>query len=119
MRQVSCDVVLDEVACRSATRCTAIEAAMHTMRIRIVDDETRAETLMNMLHAMDGVAQVEEVPLSPARFNGDGADHAVSHIEVAVADGAAAQRIRVFTASTAMLRGASAEFVDRFGIDNP
>lgn len=89
------------------------------MRIRIVGDETRAETLMNMLHAMDGVAQVEEMPLPPARFNGNGADHAVSHIEVAVADGAAAHRIRAFAASAAMLMDASTEFVDRFGIDNP
>jgi hypothetical protein len=95
------------------------DTAMHTMRIRIVGDETRAETLMNMLHAMDGVAQVEEMPQPGARVNGNGANHAVSHIEVAVADGAAAHRIRVFAASAAILMDASAEFVDRFGTENP
>lgn len=92
------------------------------MRIRIIGDETRAETLMNMLHAMDGVAQVEEMPLPRAGFNGNGGNggnHAVSHIEVAVADGAAAHRIRVFAASAAILMDASAEFVDRFGAESP
>lgn len=91
---------------------------MHTMRLRIVGDETHAETLMNMLNAMDGVAQVEVMP--PPRVGVDlGADgEAVSHIEVAVDDGAAARRIRTFAASTAILLDASAEFVDRFGGEN-
>jgi hypothetical protein len=93
---------------------TANEAAMHTMRIRIVGDETHAETLMNMLNAMDGVAQVEVMPPPGAGAYGE----AVSHIEVAVDDGAAARRIRTFAASTAILLDASAEFVDRFGGEN-
>lgn len=94
---------------------SANEPAMHTMRIRIVGDQTHAETLMNMLHAMDGVAQVEVMP-PPRAGLGDGTvDDAVSHIEVAVDDGVAARRIRTFTASTAILLDASAEFVDRFG----
>jgi hypothetical protein len=98
----------------------ANDAAMHTMRIRIVGDETHAETLMNMLNAMDGVAQVEVMP-PPRAGLGAGADgdgEAVSHIEVAVDDGAAARRIRTFAASTAILLDASAEFVDRFGGEN-
>ena len=90
---------------------------MHTMRIRIIGDETRAETLMNMLHALDGVAQVEEMPLPDAGPDADGLDNAFSDIEVAVADGDA-QRIRSFAASAAILMDASAEFPDRSGIEN-
>lgn len=89
---------------------------MRIMRIRVVGDETRAETLMNMLHTMDGVARVEEMPLPRAGLGGNG--DAVSHLEVAVADGAA-HRIRAFMAGAALLMDASAEFVDRFGIEGP
>lgn len=88
---------------------------MHTMKIRIVGDQARAETLMNMLNAMEGVAQVEEMPLPRAGLEADG--DGVSHIEVAVADGAA-YRIRTFTAGAAILLDTSAEFVDRFGAEN-
>lgn len=95
---------------------------MRTMRIRVVGDEARAEALMNMLHAMDGVAQVEEMPLPRIGHGVDGGGNsngngdAVSHLEVAVADGAA-HRVRAFTAGAALLMDASAEFVDRFGIE--
>lgn len=97
---------------------------MRTMRIRVVGDEARAEALMNMLHAMDCVAQVEEMPLprtghgvdGGGNSNGNGNGDAVSHLEVAVADGAA-HRVRAFTAGAALLMDASAEFVDRFGIE--
>jgi hypothetical protein len=96
------------------------DTAMQTMRIRVVGDEARAEALMNMLHAMDGVAQVEEMPLPRADRGVDGRGNgnvdAVSHLEVAVADGAA-HRVRAFTAGAALLMDACAEFVDRFGID--
>jgi len=96
---------------------TMIDAAMHTVKIRIVGDESRAETLMNMLHTMDGVAQVEEMPLTQAGLDANGSGDAVSDIEVAVADGATASRIRIFTAGAAILLDTSAEFVDRFGIE--
>ncbi|TAN02832.1 MAG: hypothetical protein EPN40_00950 [Rhodanobacteraceae bacterium] len=99
---------------------TATNPAMHTMRICLVGDESHAETLMNMLHAMDGVAQVEVMPPPRARFgDGDGdAGDAVSHIEVAVNDGAAARRIRTVATSTAILLDATAKFVDRFDTGN-
>lgn len=90
---------------------------MHTMRIRIIGDEARAETLMNMLHALDGVAQVEEIMLPGAGLDADGPGDAVSDIEVAVADGDA-YRIRSFAASAAILMDASAEFLDGSDIEN-
>jgi len=97
---------------------TATDPPMHTMRICLVGDESHAETLMNMLNAMDGVAQVEVMPPPRARFGDDAAGDAVSHIEVAVNDGAAARRIRTVATSTAILLDASAEFVDRFDTGN-
>lgn len=80
--------------------------AMQTLKIRIVGDAARAETLMNMIHDMDGVAQVEEIPL-------DGSQVSTCHIEVAVADARVAWRIRAFTAGAAMLLDTAAEFDDQ------
>lgn len=80
--------------------------AMQTLKIRIVGDAARAERLMNMIHEMDGVAQVEEIPLF------DASPCTACHIEVAVSDADTAWRIRAFTAGAAMLLDASAEFVD-------
>ena len=91
---------------------------MHTMRIRIIGDEARAETLMNMLHGMDGVAQVEEMPPPGAGFDGNGNGDTISDIEVAVTDGTAEYRIRTFAAGAAILLDASAQFVERPGIEN-
>ena len=82
------------------------------LKIRIVGDEARAEALMNMIHDMDGVAQVEAMPLP------DASPPAVCHIEVAVADARTAGRIRSFAAGAAMLMDAMAEFVDQ-PIDAP
>lgn len=81
--------------------------AMQTLKIRILGDAARAETLMNMIHDMDGVAQVEEIPLL------DGGQVTTCHIEVAVADARAAWRIRAFTAGAAMLLDTAAEFDDQ------
>ena len=82
--------------------------ALQTVRIRIVGDQTRAETLLNMLHGIDGVAQVEAMPLLGSEQG------AVCHVEVAVVDASAAWRIRAFAAGAAILMDASAEFVDQF-----
>lgn len=68
------------------------------MRVRVVGDETGVETLMSMLHTMDSVARVEEMSLPRAGLGGNG--DAVSHLEVAVADGAA-HHIRAFMAGAA------------------
>lgn len=82
-------------------------SSVQILKIRIVGDEARAEALMNMIHDMDGVAQVEAIPLP------DAGPSAICHIEVAVADASAAWRIRSFAAGAAMLMDAMAEFVDQ------
>lgn len=95
---------------------------MHTIRIRFRGEKTRAESLMNMLHEMEGVEYVEELSLRAGghprrvRRNRDEADArtSVSLLKVGVSDDADAHRIRMFTAGAAILMDASAEFVDRF-----
>jgi hypothetical protein len=79
---------------------------MQSVRIRVVGDEACADALMNMINEMDGVAQVEQLPLP------DRGPHDACHIDVAVADAGTAWRIRTFAAGAAMLMDASAECVD-------
>jgi hypothetical protein len=80
--------------------------SMQTIRIRIIGAETCAETLMNMIHEMDGVAQVKEMLLP------DLDQRTAFRFEVGVIDAGTAWRIRTFTAGAAMLMDASAEFAD-------
>jgi len=96
---------------------------MNTVRIRLVGDEVRAETLMNMLHGMSGVERIEAVPVPDAWWDrgasenavdAPGATPAVCNLEVEVADAGAAHRIRTFAADAAVSMDASAEFVERF-----
>jgi hypothetical protein len=97
--------------------------AMNTVRIRLLGDEGRTETLMNMLHGMAGVECIEALPVADGQCacsaleSVDGAPEptpAVCNLEVEVVDAGAASRIRTFAAGAAILLDASAEFVERF-----
>lgn len=97
--------------------------AMNTVRIRLLGDEGRTETLMNMLHGMAGVECIEALPMADGQCacsaleSVDGAPEpipAICNLEVEVVDAGAANRIRAFAAGAAILLDASAEFVERF-----
>lgn len=95
---------------------------MQTIRIRLTGKETNAASLINMLHDIAGVEQVEEMPSPgsndrsavPMKCPKGDASPCICHIEVAVVNERAADRLRTFTAGAAMLMDASAEFVGRF-----
>lgn len=97
--------------------------AMNIVRIRLLGDEGRTETLMNMLHGMAGVECIEALPVADAQCacsaleSVDDAPEpipAVCNLELEVVDANAANRIRMFAAGAAILLDASAEFVERF-----
>lgn len=83
---------------------------MNTVRIRLLGDEGRTETLMNILHGMAGVERIETLPAVDATD----VIPAVRNLEVEVADAGTADRIRMFAAGAALLLDTSAEFVERF-----
>ena len=100
-----------------------MRGAMNTARIRLVGDEIRAETLMNMLHGVNGVERIEALPVLDAGWDRGAAENvvgtpdampAVCNLEVEVAGVRAAHRVRTFAAGAAVLMDATAEFVERF-----
>lgn len=100
-----------------------VRDTMNTVRIRLLGDEGRTETLMNILHGMAGVECIEALPVADAQCAGSASESvddapvpipAVCNLEVEVVDASAANRIRMFAAGAAVLMDASAEFVERF-----
>lgn len=96
---------------------------MPTLRIRLLGSQTDTDSLITVLHGLDGVERVEEVAdLMPHMDDEDSSSAGlpddigpgVHAIEVEVIDHLLGQRVRELAAEAAESLDASLEFVDEF-----
>lgn len=96
---------------------------MPTLRIRLIGSETDTNSLITVLHGLDGVERIEEVAdLMPHMDDEDSSSAGlpddigpgVHAIEVEVVDQPMAERVRELAIETAESLDASLEFVDEF-----
>lgn len=96
---------------------------MPTVRIRLIGSETDANTLMTVLHGVDGIERIEEVAdLMPHMDDADSSSAGLSDdigpglhaIEVEVPDHLLADRVREIASEAAERLNADVEFVDEF-----
>lgn len=96
---------------------------MSTVRIRLIGSETDANTLITVLHGVDGIEHIEQVadlmphmddPDSSSAGLPDDIGPGVHAIEIDVRDRVLAERVREIASVAAELLNADIEFVDEF-----
>lgn len=96
---------------------------MSTVRIRLIGSETDANTLITVLHGVDGIEHIEQVadlmphmddPDSSSAGLPDDIGPGVHAIEIDVRDRVLAERVREIAGVAAELLNADIEFVDEF-----
>lgn len=96
---------------------------MSTVRIRLIGSETDANTLITVLHGVDGIEHIEQVADLMAHMDDADSSSAgltddigpgVHAIEIEVPDHLLAERVREIASVAAELLDANVEFVDEF-----
>lgn len=96
---------------------------MQTVRLRIIGSETDTQSLITILHGMEGVERIEEVAdLMPHMDDEDSSSLGLPDdmgpgmhaLEVDVGDAALAEQVRQLAGQAAEQLGANVEFVDEF-----
>lgn len=96
---------------------------MSTVRIRLIGSETDANTLITVLHGVDGIEHIEQVadlmphmddPDSSSAGLPDDIGPGVHAIEIEVRDRVLAERVREIASVAAEMLNADVEFVDEF-----
>lgn len=96
---------------------------MPTLRIRLIGSETDTNSLITVLHGLDGIERIEEVADLMSHMDDEDSSSAglpddigpgVHAIEVEVVDHLMAERVRELAIETAESLDASLEFVDEF-----
>lgn len=96
---------------------------MSTVRIRLIGSDTDANTLITVLHGVDGIEHIEEVAelmpnedddSSSCGLSDVGGGAGLHEIEVEVPDRLLADRVREVAAIAADLLETNLEFVDEF-----
>lgn len=96
---------------------------MPTVRIRLIGSETDANTLITVLHGVDGIEHIEQVADLMAHMDDADSSSAgltddigpgVHAIEIEVPDHLLAERVREIASVAAELLDANVEFVDEF-----
>lgn len=96
---------------------------MQTVRLRIIGSETDTQSLITILHGMEGVERIEEVAdLMPHMDDEDSSSLGLPDdmgpgmhaLEVDVGDAALAEQVRQLAGQAAEQLDANVEFVDEF-----
>ena len=96
---------------------------MPTVRIRLIGSETDANSLITVLHGVDGIEHIEQVAdLMPHMDDADSSSAGLPDdigpgmhaIEIEVPDDVLAERVRRIASDTAEALDADVEFVDEF-----
>jgi hypothetical protein len=96
---------------------------MQTVRLRIIGSETDTQSLISILHGLEGVERIEEVAdLMPHMDDEDSSSLGLPDdmgpgmhaLEVDVGDAALAEQVRQLAGQAAEQLDANVEFVDEF-----
>ena len=96
---------------------------MPTVRLRLIGSETVADSLITVLHGLDGVEHIEQIADLMAHMDDDDSSSAgltddigpgVHAIEIEVPDHLLAERVRELAGTAAEMLDATVEFVDEF-----
>lgn len=96
---------------------------MPTVRLRLIGSETVADSLITVLHGLDGVEHIEQVADLMAHMDDEDSSSAgladdigpgVHAIEIEVPDHLLAERVRELAGTAAEMLDATVEFVDEF-----